>query len=48
MNILDPEDTEIQKLEEELQRALNHIDEVQNRINDIFKDENITPGQASE
>jgi hypothetical protein len=42
MRISDQENNELRELEEQLQGAYKQIDEIQNRIDEIFLDENNT------
>ena len=47
MRIPDKENNELRELEEQLQGAYKQIDEIQNRIDEIFLDENNTSENIS-
>ena len=47
MRISDKENNELRELEEQLQGAYKQIDEIQNRIDEIFLDENNTSENIS-
>jgi peptidoglycan hydrolase CwlO-like protein len=48
MRISDQEENELNELEEQLQGAYKQIDEIQDRIDDIFIDENNTHNETTD
>ena len=48
MRISDRENTELNELDEQLKGAYKHIDDIQNRIDDIFNDHNSTSEGVTE
>ena len=48
MRIPDKESNELRELEEQLQGAYKQIDEIQNRIDEIFIDEKDTSDEATD